>query len=77
MPSLERELSRVNQYGTARDNEELELGVRCMAAGILDDQGKLVAGLSISAPADRLEESWLERLRATAAQISSALGHRG
>jgi DNA-binding IclR family transcriptional regulator len=67
----------VAQYGTARDDEELELGVRCMAAGILDDQGKLVAGLSISAPADRLEESWLERLRATAAQISSALGHRG
>ena len=74
---LERELSRVAQHGTARDDEELELGVRCMAAGILDDQGKLVAGLSISAPADRLEESWLERLRATAAQISSALGHRG
>ena len=57
----------VSQYGTARDDEELELGVRCMAAGILDDQGKLVAGLSISAPADRLEEAWLERLRATAA----------
>ena len=74
--TLERELARVHQYGTARDNEELELGVRCMAAGILDDQGKLVAGLSISAPADRLEESWLERLRATAAQISAALGHR-
>jgi DNA-binding IclR family transcriptional regulator len=47
-----------------------------MAAGILDDQGKLVAGLSISAPADRLEEGWLERLKATAAQISAALGHR-
>ena len=61
----------MRQYGTARDDEELELGVRCMAAGILDDQGKLVAGLSISAPADRLEESWLERLRATAAQISA------
>ena len=30
--------------GTARDDEELELGVRCMAAGIFDDQGKLVAG---------------------------------
>ena len=74
--ALERELSRVHQYGTARDDEELELGVRCMAAGILDDQGKLVAGLSISAPADRLEEAWVERLRATAAQISAALGHR-
>src|SRR6478609_1993799 len=73
---LERELARVSQYGTARDDEELELGVRCMAAGIVDDQGKLVAGLSISAPADRLEEAWLERLRATAARISAALGHR-
>ena len=56
----------MRQYGIARDNEELELGVRCMAAGIFDDQGKLVAGLSISAPADRLEEAWLERLQATA-----------
>ncbi|AKJ28508.1 IclR family transcriptional regulator [Caldimonas brevitalea] len=77
LPTLERELARVKQQGTARDNEELELGVRCMAAGIRDDQGKLVAGLSISAPADRLEESWMERLTATAAQISAALGHRG
>ncbi|MEO6064792.1 MAG: IclR family transcriptional regulator C-terminal domain-containing protein, partial [Lysobacterales bacterium] len=73
---LERELARVSQYGSARDDEELELGVRCMAAGILDDQGKLVAGLSISAPADRLEEAWLERLQSTAARISAALGHR-
>src|SRR5881396_3341719 len=73
---LERELSSVRQNATARDDEELELGVRCMAAGIYDDQGKLVAGLSISAPADRLEESWLERVQETAAQISAALGHR-
>jgi DNA-binding IclR family transcriptional regulator len=73
--ALERELSKARQYGTARDNEELELGVRCMAAGIYDDQGKLVAGLSISAPADRLDESWMPKLQATAAEISAALGH--
>jgi DNA-binding IclR family transcriptional regulator len=72
---LERELASVRQTGTARDNEELELGVRCMAAGIFDDQDKLVAGLSISAPADRLEESWMQRLTKTAADISAALGH--
>jgi len=76
LTNLERELSKVLHHGTARDDEELELGVRCMAAGILDDQGKLIAGLSISAPADRLEEGWMERLKATAAQISAALGHR-
>jgi DNA-binding IclR family transcriptional regulator len=72
---LERELQQVRQSGLARDNEELELGVRCMAAGIFDDQGKLVAGLSISAPADRLEEAWSQKLTETAKSISSALGH--
>ncbi len=72
---LERELSKTRQYGVARDNEELELGVRCMAAGIYDDQGRLVAGLSVSAPADRLEESWTGKLQATASEISSALGY--
>ena len=74
---LERELAGVRASGCARDDEELELGVRCMAAGIFDDQGKLVAGLSVSAPADRLEESWVDRVTATAAQISAALGYRG
>ena len=74
--ALERELAQVRQNALARDNEELELGVRCMAAGIFDDQGKLVAGLSVSAPADRLEESWAERVKATAEQISLLLGHR-
>jgi DNA-binding IclR family transcriptional regulator len=75
--SLERELASVRATGCARDDEELELGVRCMASGIYDDQGKLLAGLSVSAPADRLEESWLERVKLTAAQISTALGYRG
>ncbi len=76
LPVLERELSRVRQYGIARDNEELELGVRCIAAGIYDDQGKLLAGLSISAPANRLDEAWLPKLQATADGISQALGYK-
>lgn len=75
LPALERELAKARQYGIARDNEELELGVRCIAAGVYDDQGKLVAGLSISAPADRLDEGWLPKLQATANEISLALGH--
>ena len=77
LAALERELAKVQRSGIARDDEELEVGVRCMAAGIYDDQDKLVAGLSISAPADRLEEAWVDRLKQVAAQISVTLGHRG
>ncbi len=76
LEGLERELGKVRQYGQASDNEELELGVRCMAAGIYDDQNKLVAGLSISAPSGRLEDEWLPKLKDTAQTISEALGNK-
>ncbi|MEY4467963.1 MAG: hypothetical protein RIR21_1756 [Pseudomonadota bacterium] len=76
LAKLERELSLVRARGYARDNEELELGVRCMAAGVRDDAGRLIAGLSISAPADRLSDEWLDDLIATTTDISSVLGFR-
>ncbi|MFU1915261.1 IclR family transcriptional regulator [Bordetella avium] len=71
---LERELAFVRDHGYARDNEELELGVRCIAAGVYDDTGRLVAGLSISAPAERLQDEWVRLLKDSAAAISEALG---
>jgi DNA-binding IclR family transcriptional regulator len=73
--ALERELETVRARGVAHDNEELEIGVRCVAAGVYDDAGRLVAGLSISAPTDRLELAWADRVKATAQDISRALGH--
>jgi DNA-binding IclR family transcriptional regulator len=73
---LERELSLVRRYGYSRDDEELEIGVRCIAAAIRDDSGKLVAGLSLTAPADRLNDAWIEDLTETAAKISAAIGAR-
>lgn len=75
LPALEKELAKVRRETYATDNEELEMGVRCMAAGIFDDQGKLVAGLSISAPAGRMDEAWLPKLMATASEISQNLGY--
>ena len=75
LAKLERELSMVRARGYARDNEELELGVRCIAAGVRDDSGKTVAGLSVSAPAERMQDEWLNDLRETAGRISLRLGY--
>lgn len=71
---LERDLALIRRHGYSRDNEELELGVRCIAAGVYDDTGKLQAGLSISAPADRMRDEWIGLLQDTAARISEAMG---
>lgn len=75
LAKLERDLSLVRSRGYARDNEELEIGVRCIAAGIRDDSGRVVAGLSVSAPAERMRDDWIDDLLATAATISSGLGY--
>src|SRR5690625_7783049 len=72
---LDRELNIVRRHSYARDNEELELGVRCIAAGIYDESGELVAGLSVSAPADRLHDGWTPVLQDTARKISKAVGY--
>ncbi|SNX28499.1 transcriptional regulator, IclR family [Polynucleobacter meluiroseus] len=73
---LDRELEEVRQLSTAKDNEELELGVSCYAASILDDSGKLVAGLSLSAPTDRIQADWSRSLQETALKISKGMGYK-
>ena len=74
-PALERELERIQRQGWANDNEEAELGVRCVAAGIRDDAGTLVAALSLSTPADRMKVQWGPLVKETAERISRGIGH--
>ena len=72
---LERDLERVQHQGWATDNEEAELGVRCVAAAIRDDGGRLIAALSISTPAERMKPQWGVLVKTAADRISSAIGH--
>ena len=74
--ALERELEKIRRQGYAVDAEEAELGVRCIGAGIRDDTGALVAGLSVSAPAERMKTAWAGLVKDTAEEISSAIGWR-
>jgi DNA-binding IclR family transcriptional regulator len=74
--ALRRELERIAREGHAEDNEEAEIGVRCIAAPIRDDSRKMVAGLSLSAPAERMQLAWAAQVKATAEAVSRALGYR-
>jgi DNA-binding IclR family transcriptional regulator len=73
---LSKELEKVRKYGYAFDNEEAEKGVSCVGAGIYDDEGRLAAGLSISAPSNRLDKSWGSKIKDVADEISRAIGFR-
>lgn len=74
LANLEKELDKIRRHDIAYDNEEAELGLKCVAAPIRDDEGHLIAGLSVSAPADRHDPDWVDLVKKTADDISHALG---
>lgn len=71
------EVGKASRAGFAFDDEEAEKGVCCIGAGVSDSTGKLVAGLSVSAPADRINFKWADKVKEAAAEISKALGYLG
>ena len=75
LAALEEELETIRRHGIAFDMEEAEVGVRCIAAGIHDDSGELIAGISLSTPAERFNADWEPLVRETARAVSRAQGH--
>ncbi len=78
---LQDVLDAIRRRGCAFDNEENELGVRCIAAAIYDYSGKVCGALSISAPLIRMSDSYLAGLQPhlmeARDQISRAMGWMG
>lgn len=73
-----RELSQIRERGYAMDNEENELGVRCIAAAIPDWKENAACALSISAPVSRMTDervnSLIPQLLAVRRELAEALG---
>ncbi|MDD3840743.1 MAG: IclR family transcriptional regulator [Clostridia bacterium] len=59
---LRMELDSIKQRGYAVDNEENEVGVRCVSAPIFNRIGKTDAAISISGPAIRVTEDKVEAI---------------
>lgn len=78
---LEAELARVRAQGYAIDEEEVELGARCVAVPIFGASGRVIGGLSVSGPTSRIEGRTLQEVCAALAgagrDISRWLGLTG
>lgn len=78
LESLMTKMEEIRKLGYALDNEECELGARCVAAPVRDFSGKIIAGISVSGPVSRMS---MERIKVittvvmdTAARISTLMG---
>lgn len=78
--ALLRSLERVRRRGYAIDDEEVEAGVRCIGAPILNDSGYPMAAVSVSGPTSRITQQSVpgmaEHLMRCCREISTSLGVR-
>lgn len=71
---LNAELNITAARGYAIDDEEIVMGVRCVGAPIVDDQGTVRGAISIAGPAYRLTRERLELLGPEVAQAARRIG---
>ncbi len=73
-------LEHVRSDGFAIDDEENEIGVRCVAAPVYDYEGKIIAAISVSGPTSRMNYQKINHIKdfviATAIDISHILGYQ-
>lgn len=62
---LEKELREIELQGYAIDDEECELGARCISVGIKDYSGKYIAGISVSGPTTRMTKEYINIIKGT------------
>lgn len=78
---LLEELAKIARQGYALDDEECERGARCVAAGVRDYTGRVVAGISASGPLHRMTAERMGAItrfvRETAQQLSQMLAYDG
>lgn len=76
---LLKELEKIKLQGYALDDEECELGARCISAAIKDYTGKAVAGISVSGPITRMTMEYIDTIKntvmETARKISELLAY--
>ncbi|MBF6594403.1 MAG: IclR family transcriptional regulator [Thermaceae bacterium] len=69
-------LGEAKTKGYALDNQEREEGVRCIATPVRDSRGKVVASLSLSAPASRVPDERVGSLGSRVKQAADAVSAR-
>jgi len=67
------ELARVREQGFAIDNEEREVGLRCVGAPLYNHTGRVCAAISIAGPAFRLTDQRLPAIGRVVANAARAL----
>jgi IclR family acetate operon transcriptional repressor len=70
---LKADLEQVRRRGYAVDDEEHAVGLRCVAAPVLDEHGAPLAGISVSGPTARIPDHRLSLLGAMVAEAAHAV----
>jgi len=74
--SLLDEIARIRSSGYAVDNEELSIGLRCIAAPIIDYTGRPSYAMSVSGPTQRMSDERLQMIQETLLSVCRRLASK-
>ena len=74
--ALVNSLEMIRSRGYALEDEERELGARCVAAPVRDYSGRIVGGISVSGPTTRMSRARLEALAPLVMDMAAELSRR-
>lgn len=73
---LVRHLTSLRERGYSIDNEEMEIGLRCVGAPVRDQSGEVISAVAISAPRFRLQDGDFDRFGLMVRQAADAISTR-
>lgn len=72
---MKAEIEKIRNQGYSVDEQENEIGVRCVGAAILDHTGSPVAAISVSGPTNRITKEKVEEIAKIAIGISEKISY--
>jgi len=74
--ALTEELAAIRSKGYAIDDEEIEVGLRCVAAPIRNHTGRVIAAISVAAPVQRMTKKNVQTTAPTVVAAADAISRR-
>ena len=79
IPSVEKLkkcLVKVRKRGYSIDREEFKIGINCLGVAIMNNEGKAIAGISVTGPSSRFNLTAMKQIKSSLINISNDISNQ-
>jgi DNA-binding IclR family transcriptional regulator len=73
---LKKCLIEVRKRGYSIDREEFKIGINCLGVAIMNNEGKAIAGISVTGPSSRFNLTVMKKIKSSLMNISNDISNQ-